>query len=457
MSLHAITSGYLITAGFVGCGYWLCGYAARERLRAPRYGIVLLALAHALAVYAAQQIHWMATLLLLFPFLWALCRAIDIEPYKLAYLMTVSSTYAFLGSLACYLLFGSSYTWGWSEAGWIALGLLLTLPMMTLLVRRVIWPRLCRFDLPGRKWLTVAPVIVITTNQLVASSRVQHLTAGGYEWVYIVTMAILAIGSIAFDALFFIVMGKMQDALNVKNDLRIVAEQIATQRHRHAEIMRYVDDMRIVRHDMRHHFRVVDGLLRSGRLDELKAYLAEYETSMRQNESMIHSRNCISEMVLRHTLNVATEAGIKVNVQCGLPESIWMDDCDLSTLLGNLTENALNACRLQAEGAREIKYTARARGEEVFIQVENTCGDAALDTPHRRSALGIEKSSGCGILSIKTVTAKYNGAAMLTRENGRYVASILLYKPHRMPQRADPLPTPVQPAVNRVYTNAAAS
>lgn len=439
MSIIEALDGYILTIIFYSSCYWLCSFPARKHLRVPCYALALLALVHSLVVVFALHMFWAAAVFVLFPFFWLLCKAIDVEPYKLMYIMMVAMTYTILCNLVYYILFGCSYAWGWLETGWILLGIGTTLPPMTLLVHRVIWPQLEKLHLPNPKWLVVVPALVIAINLLLATSYVQYLAAGGYEWIYTLTMFIVLVGTVALGLLILVIMGKMQDALNCKNDLRIIDLQMASQRRHYAEVMQYASDIRVIRHDLRYHLRMVNSLLGSGKTEELKAYLSEYEKCTHLNEGIAYSRNCASEMVATHMAYAAREASIDVTIKCRLPEALWIADSDLCVLLGNLAENALNACRLQTEGPRRIRYTTAVHGAEVLIRMENTCGAASLDTPAHRKAAGVVQGNGYGMTSIKTVAAKYRGTALFERQENQYTVSVLLYQPEA---KAAPVETP---------------
>lgn len=91
-------------------------------------------------------------------------------------------------------------------------------------------------------------------------------------------------------------------------------------------------------------------------------------------------------------------------------------------MLGNLTENALNACKLQQSGRRYLRARARiVHGVEAVITIENSCADGD-DGPAAREAAGIAPSKELGIPSIRAVAQKYHGTARFERKGDEFTA-----------------------------------
>lgn len=427
-SFGLIIDGYIMAAIVYSCQNWLLRFTLRRHTRIPWWGVAVLTLLQTVAVYQSLHLFWMGGIFVLFIFFVIFRRATDVEPYKLMYLVMVVVAYTTAVSLVFFMAWGCAYTWRWPEVFWMIAVFSLTSPFVAYGMDRVLWPRLSALELPHPRWLWIVPALIITIVMIIGSAHIQHLLAG-YEIVYGLTSILLVFFSSGVGLMILVIMGKMQAAVNYENDLRIMDLQISSQSRRYAEVLQYMDEIRVMRHDMRHYTRAALMLLKEGKLDELRTFLDSFEQDNRLYDNIIYSKNYISDLVAHHVHNVARSANIHVSIHCGLPESFWVCDTDLCVLLGNLMENALNACRLQVEGPREITATMAVRDGEAFIRVENTCADKALDTPARRKEAGLLQSNGCGISSVRAVVAKYNGFAAFEPQDGRFYASVLLYRP----------------------------
>ncbi|MDL2319155.1 GHKL domain-containing protein [Eubacteriales bacterium OttesenSCG-928-A19] len=420
--------GYFMVWMLYSFSNFIVFFTMREHMRVSWPMVMAMTLVEGILVYWSVHFLWAGNIIVAVLFSLLICVITDVERYKSAYTIMLSTAYTTVCNLAFFMIWGSSYTWTWGEVWWMLLVYALTAPFMCLLLSKVIWPWLARLSLPNTRWLWVMPAFVVIMDMLVGSSHVQHLLTQ-YKEISGATSILLVLFAGCVGLMILVIMEKMQATTNYRNDLRMMDMQIASQSRRYTEMLRCMDEIRVMRHDMRHQVRMMTMLLSDGRMEELNAFLRELEQDSRLHDNIIYSHNCISDLVAHQTLHVARDANIDVTVNCGLPKYFWVSDSDLCVLLGNLMENALNACRLQTDGPRRIICTAVVHGEEACVYVENTCGEEALDTPERRKALGLLRSNGYGMASVRTIASKYHGMATFAREDGRFSASVLLNRP----------------------------
>lgn len=427
-SLGSILDGYVMVFSLYLSNNLLLIHPLRKQLRIPWWSILPLTVIEAVAVYQSLHLFWTGNIVVMFLFLMLFKKAIDIETYKLMYIHMVTVAYTTTCNLLFFMMWGHAYTWMWRETCLMILVYAFTAPIVAIWMNKLLWPRLSRLKLPTSRWLWILPALVITIAMLIGSAHVQQLFAG-YDILYGAIAILLTVSLSVVGLMLLAYMDKIQTVANHRNALHILDMQIADQTRRYSAMVGYMDEIRVVRHDMRHHVRVASMLLDNGKLNELRDYLAQMDCGNQSHDNIIYSSNYISDLVAHHTLNVAKDADIHVSIQCGLPKYFWVSDTDLCVLLGNLMENALNACRMQEDREKEIVFTAEIHGSEAFIRVENTCCDASRDTPERRKVLGLPQSGGYGMLSIHTIATKYQGMTVFDRKGNHFTASVLLNKP----------------------------
>lgn len=436
----SILDGYIMVAIVYFTNNLLLFSTLRERMRISWLLLVALTLAQSIAVYHILHYFWAGNLLVLFLFFLIFCKAVDVEAYKLMCVNMVTTAYTTVCNLVFFMVWGHAYTWAWRETGLMLLVFALISPIVGYWLRKVLWPRLSRLNLPGARGLWILPALVITIAILIGSAHIQKLLAG-YETVFGATAILLVIFSSGVGLMMLMCIEKNQTVINQRNDLHVMDMQIAAQSRRYSELVQHIDEIRVMRHDMRHHVRTAAQLLETGRIDELHSFLQQIESCETLHDNIVYSHNYISDLVAHHSLHVARDAGISVTVQCGLPKYFWVSDTDLCVLLGNLMENALNACRLQTEGPREIAALSVVRGEEAFIRIENSCSSVLQDTSERRKACGLLESGGYGMVSVHAIAAKYGGMAVFSRQGTRFVSFVLLHKPESGVTRTNPTHT----------------
>lgn len=428
-TLRSVLDGYVMVFILYTVNNFLLLFTVREHMRVPWWSVAVLTLLESIAVYQVLHLTWMGNVAVVFLFFLVFARAVDVERYKLMYLNLITVAYTTAMNLIFYMAWGPSYQWAWEEVGWMLLVYALTMLPVALGMGRTVWPWLARIDLSNARWLWAMPAFSIAIMMLVGSSHLQFLMTG-YERVYGLTSMLVVLLATGISLLILEIIRRNQIEADHQHDIELMKVQIASQSRRHVEVMRHMDEIRIMRHDLRHHMRVATMLLNEGNLDALRAFFGDMEEhNLRLQDNIIYSHNHICDLVAHHAMRGAKDAGIELVIRCGLPKAFWVSDSDLSILLGNLLENAINACRLQASEPRKIKLSTAVHGDEAFIYMENSCADPSNDTSENRKKAGLPQSGGYGITSIRGVAVKYNGVASFQRMEDCFKSSVLLYRP----------------------------
>ena len=179
------------------------------------------------------------------------------------------------------------------------------------------------------------------------------------------------------------------------------------------------------RHDMHHHNGVIMGMLRNGDTDELKTYMKSYDDALDAHNANTFCSNPIANSIFNSYAGRAEAEGIKAVFHVSVPEGIGIDNIDLTCVLGNVLENALEGClRLQKEVEKEIVVTTKFIDNRLRIQVENTCQTDILF--NGELPITKKQGGGTGIKSILYTADRYDGTAGFSVMNGKFITQIVL-------------------------------
>ncbi len=207
--------------------------------------------------------------------------------------------------------------------------------------------------------------------------------------------------------------------------LKQAGESLSAGREYYQLMSKTHEEIRFLRHDYKHQLNVLEGLLREGRVEDMKVLLNSMEQNLDDAALPVYSPNpVINSLVYRYALSCG-EHGIDFSFRSQLPRESPVDHYDLSVLLGNLLENALEAC-LTLPGDKE-KYIAadiRYQGNQLCFQVKNSFdGILIMQNGEIRSR---KNNGGLGIRSIRAVCARYNGDYLPEAQGGEFTAYVLL-------------------------------
>jgi sensor histidine kinase regulating citrate/malate metabolism len=191
------------------------------------------------------------------------------------------------------------------------------------------------------------------------------------------------------------------------------------------EIANMVETARILRHDCKHHLHVAQILLETGKIQEAREYLLAFGTKCDESAVPMFCANPCVNALLNGYRKRSMNEGIAFSAMVELPENPPMDNFELCTLLGNLLENALEACRKAPEGQRRITLNGAPQGNQLLISVKNTFDGTVLkEEGHIVSRKG--ESGGLGITSIRTIAGRHHGEYVPEWNENTFTASVML-------------------------------
>ncbi len=180
------------------------------------------------------------------------------------------------------------------------------------------------------------------------------------------------------------------------------------------------------RHDFKNHLQTMQAYLELGRLEPLERYIRELTEDYSQVDMTLKTGNSMVDAILNSKLSILRERDIRVDASAVVPEELHVSDVDLSVMIGNLLDNAMEAClKLPAEKRFVRFYMAKAK-ENLYIYVMNSA-----DGSFRRGLGGYlstkaEDGHGYGLMRIDKVVKKYGGYRNRQDEGDVFATEILI-------------------------------
>jgi len=179
------------------------------------------------------------------------------------------------------------------------------------------------------------------------------------------------------------------------------------------------------KHDMHHHNELIVEMLRNGETEHLIHYMQSVDSALEAQPHRIFCSNSIANSIFNAYFRRAEAEGIQMTFHTSLPEKTGIDGIDLTCVLGNALENALEGClRLTEDEARDIAVTVKFIDRRLRVQVENTCrSDIEFEG---ELPLTQKQGGGTGTRSIVYTAERYDGTAGFSVKNGRFMTQIVL-------------------------------
>ena len=199
----------------------------------------------------------------------------------------------------------------------------------------------------------------------------------------------------------------------MENLLRVQTEQFEMLKTR-------IMESRRARHDFRHHRMVLKELADRNDLHGIRTYLAEYSAEHVDTPSKVYSNNPTVNAVVAYYAGHAEAAGIRFTARVQLPEQLLIPDPIFCVLLGNLLENAVDACKTElSRGASSGAASAEANAGGLVTESDTvpagtdrstaTVADTAIDP-----RVGVSAAADVHSDQAIRVIVKQNGDACLS-------------------------------------------
>lgn len=187
-----------------------------------------------------------------------------------------------------------------------------------------------------------------------------------------------------------------------------------------------IEATRQARHDLRHHMVVLDRYAMKKDFESLSHYLSEYILSLPDNKSIYLCQNQAVNAVAGYYYDLAQKKQIKISFSLQLPRILLLPESDFCGALGNLLENALEACKKIEAKKRYIKVTARQEGTHILILiVENSYNGSYCEHDGIFSSSKRE-GSGIGLASVRALAKKYNGCVKIVPSQNLFCVNLFL-------------------------------
>lgn len=188
---------------------------------------------------------------------------------------------------------------------------------------------------------------------------------------------------------------------------------------------------RSLRHDMKNHLLSISALAAENNDPSVIQYVNSLSHLFSPAGNNISSGNIVIDSILNNKLSLAAEKEIDLKIDIAVPEKLSVDDIDITILLGNLLDNAIENYDKASE--HPILFRLRYDKGRLFLHCENAYAGAlkkrgiSYDTTkpdHRNHGLGLQ--------NINNVVNKYSGELKIKDENNIFCADLLLYLQNKL-------------------------
>ncbi|BDF09344.1 ATP-binding protein [Emergencia timonensis] len=359
-------------------------------------------------------------------FLFIFFSKYNIEKYIVAYFSSLLSVTLVnsLGFIAVH------YFFGWQQTAHLLIrcGLMIT---VTLVMRRFIKKPFSKaLESVDKGWKLMDVVIILFfLLSIIFFVYPKPFTERAGEYGFAVLFIITIYCAIALVICTILNMSKenekrMAEAQR-RNELRIDSIKLEQMEQQYKTMMDTLEQTSVVRHDLAHHFLVIAEYCRRGEYERIPVYLETLNFQNVTDEVKVYCRNYTANIIFSYYAWLSKSENISFACEADLPEDVLPNEMELSVLLGNALENAVEGCR---KAGKEKYITAKIRYEKhkLIMDIRNPFDGVLWIHSGTLQSTKEEDLHGYGMKSMQRVVDKYNGYLAYFKEDKEFILQIVL-------------------------------
>lgn len=218
---------------------------------------------------------------------------------------------------------------------------------------------------------------------------------------------------------------------------KLLNEQVELQRRKYQELGESYKNIRSFMHDTKNHLFYIEKCVNKKEYDKIIPYSRETISDLESRYCTVNTGNLVIDAFVSNLINQTSKHGITLHTDININNNlIPVGDYHMTIMLGNLLDNAFNACMEEHGG--EINLTIKT--------IENVFSIYITNTYHATTGRKIPKEfdnfdfiHGYGLKNVKKSAEIYSGFCVIDYERDIYSATVII-----------PLETEVRPPEDQI-------
>lgn len=253
--------------------------------------------------------------------------------------------------------------------------------------------------------------IILIVDKIIALSDGE-----GEKLILPLVLMLLYVSFITFDYI---------ESYSNKIQLEAAQEIIEKDRENYKILEENERELRDLRHDIRKYMEVIRGLNEENKDSlDVKRFVTDLENVVNNITSVSYTGNETLDSILNIKGRRAKALDIKYFVKSNISSSINISEMDLSTILCNTIDNAIEGS-FKTEEASIVIYI-ESNDEYVKFLIENTANEVVFADGKIETSKNDKRNHGRGIRNIQTAVLKYGGKVRLDYDEGVFIVDIVI-------------------------------
>lgn len=284
------------------------------------------------------------------------------------------------------------------------------------------------FKLPIKIWILLLAIPLMSLFGICTLSYLAETSSMGRKELSTIELLLLFI-FLFMNLIVFYLFAKISDLIKTGIEKALLKHQVRLQEQYYQDIKETQKRVRSIRHDMKNHLETISYMIQDNQTSSIKNYLKQIMSDVQFTEKTIFTGNSSIDLILNIKTDQAKKSNIQINTNILIPQNLNIDFLTAVILLGNIFDNAIEACLKLPEERRKIDFKMNYIDSILYLELRNSFEKVQIN---QNNELITSKSDdpflhGIGMQNVKAIVNKYNGIIKINTDNNRFSVKMVLY------------------------------
>jgi len=293
--------------------------------------------------------------------------------------------------------------------------------LCTMFIRRYI----CRKEtdiISGSEWLRVIifPVSTLFIMMAIVYGTYKHISHEIFIIMYGVAAAVLFLNIYAFHTMIY--------ATAKERQIREANVRLANASDQIRLYARIGDELKArsrLTHEYKNNLNLIKACVRSSEYDKLSTIVNSFTSELDELTEIIHTHNTAADIILNSRYSEGRRKGIIFIFTLDDLSDVPLSEPEITTLLANLTDNAVEACARCSCEQKVIRIGFINNDHEFMVSVSNTYdGIVHIAGGRLSTAKDDPYTHGCGMDNIEYIVNRHGGTDSVSYDDSEFCHTV---------------------------------
>lgn len=222
----------------------------------------------------------------------------------------------------------------------------------------------------------------------------------------------------------YVLLQNVLKAEALSQESKVLQQQMQFQKNKYQQLSDAYKNIRGFMHDTKKHLFYIEQCVNEERYDRIIPYTRETMLDLESRYCSINTGNLVIDSFVSNVILQASSNGIHINTRLRVEKDlIPCDDYHMTIILGNLLDNAMNACTGQTGGT--INLDIQTVDNSFVIHITNTY-HAPPDEKLPDNFDNFDFIHGYGLKNVKRSAEECGGFCLIDYEDGLYSITVIV-------------------------------